>query len=242
MDATLTSIEPLDELNELEENRFHMKHSTLISFASLSLAGGLLLGCAPQTGTPSGTTKSSEPAVQSSSEPAAMMQKSSAQSALPQTEQEKIDNAMGAAPLAIAKDATVLDWPTKEGGDFPVLRKGANGWTCLPDFPVSPGNDPMCMDAMAMQWAQAWMTKKEPKLAKAGLGYMLQGGSDASNTDPFATKPAAGGDWMNAPPHVMIFTVGGKLDAKVYGTDPVNGGPWIMWSQTPYQHLMVPVK
>ena len=47
---------------------------------------------------------------------------------------------------------------------------------------------------------------------------MLQGGSDASNTDPFATKPAEGEDWMNAPAHIMVFPVG-KLDPAVYCTD-----------------------
>ena len=160
----------------------------------------------------------------------------------PSTSADKITNAMSAAPSMIAKNATVLDWPAKDGGEVPVLRKGANGWTCLPDFPVSPGNDPMCMDANAMQWAQAWMGKKEPKIAQAGIGYMLQGGSDASNTDPFAQKPAAGDDWMNAPPHVMIFPAGGKVDPAVYGTNPDSGGPWVMWAGTPYQHLMVPVQ
>jgi hypothetical protein len=39
----------------------------------------------------------------------------------------------------------------------------------------------------------------------------------------------------------MIFPAG-KLDPNVYKTDPHQGGPWIMWAGTPYEHLMVPVK
>jgi hypothetical protein len=147
---------------------------------------------------------------------------------------------MSAAPESIAKDATVLDWPATATGDLVTLRKGTNGWTCLPDQPFSPGNDPICADGNAMTWFGAYMQKKQPSIAQAGIAYMLQGGSDASNTDPFAMEPAKGDEWMNAPPHVMIFP-SGKLDPKVYGTD-MNGGPWIMWSGTPYQHLMVPVK
>lgn len=46
---------------------------------------------------------------------------------------------------------------------------------------------------------------------------------------------------MKEAPHVMIFPAG-KLDPKVYGTDPGSGGPWIMWAGTPYEHIMVPVK
>jgi len=24
-------------------------------------------------------------------------------------------------------------------------------------------------------------------------------------------------------------------------TDPDNGGPWVMWPDTPYEHIMVPI-
>lgn len=159
--------------------------------------------------------------------------------AAPGTAEWKIQNAMSAAPADIAKGATVVDWPGADG-KLAELRKGTNGWTCLPDYPASPGNDPMCVDQPAMEWFQAYMQKKTPNLKQAGIGYMLQGGSDPSNTDPFAEKPAPGEDWMNAPPHIMVFPTG-KLDTKVYGV-AMNGGPWIMWSGTPYEHLMVPVQ
>ncbi len=156
------------------------------------------------------------------------------------TDEWKIQNAMSAAQVSISKDATVLDWPAAEGGEFRELRKGANKWTCVPDLPTSPGNDPICVDDMAMQWFQAYMKHETPKIAQAGIGYMLQGGSDPSNTDPYATAPEPGEDWMTAPPHIMIFP-SEKLDKKVYETE-MNGGPWIMWADTPYQHLMVPVQ
>ena len=159
----------------------------------------------------------------------------------PKTNDEKIANAMSAAPVAIAKDATILDWAAKEGDPFPSLRAGTNGWTCLPDMPPSPLNDPICVDAAAMQWFGAYLAHKTPKLAQAGLGYMLQGASDASNVDPYATAPKNGESWVTAPAHVMIFP-SQKLDTKVYGTDPKSGGPWIMWADTPYAHIMMPVK
>lgn len=157
------------------------------------------------------------------------------------TKEWKIQNAMSAAPDSISKEATVFDWPEKEGSALVTLQKGTNEWSCLPDYPASPGNDPICADKQGMSWFEAYMSQKPPQLSQAGIGYMLQGGSDASNTDPFATKPAEGEDWVSAPPHVMVFPAG-KLDQKVYGTDYKTGKPWIMFAGTPYEHLMVPVK
>jgi hypothetical protein len=153
----------------------------------------------------------------------------------------KIKNAMSAAPASIAKNATILDHPAKEGAEPALLRKGTNDWTCFPDDPATPANDPMCLDKTSMAWASAWMTKKEPNLTATGIGYMLQGGGSPSNTDPHAKKPDTGRKWMKEPPHIMIFSPG-KLDQKVYSTDEHSGGPWIMWAGTPYEHLMVPVK
>lgn len=153
----------------------------------------------------------------------------------------KIPEALSAAPESVAKNATVLDYPASEGAQPTELQKGTNDWTCFPDYPASPGKDPMCVDKQGMVWLQAYISQQTPSLAQAGLAYMLEGGSDASNTDPFATKPTEGEDWITSPSHTMVFPVG-KLDSSVYSTDPKNGGPWIMWAGTPYEHLMIPVK
>src|SRR5437016_2206808 len=54
----------------------------------------------------------------------------------------KVQNAMSSAPRAIAKNATIVDQPGKEGGEMPVLRKGMNDWTCMPDDPSTPAMIP----------------------------------------------------------------------------------------------------
>jgi hypothetical protein len=46
---------------------------------------------------------------------------------------------MSAAPAAIAKDATIVDWPAPGGGDLVVLRKGTNDWSWPPADPKSGG-------------------------------------------------------------------------------------------------------
>ena len=153
----------------------------------------------------------------------------------PATVAEKIASALSAAPAAIAKDATVMDMDGMK-----VLRPGANGWTCFPDSP-SPGVDPMCVDKNGMEWANAWMAHKDPPKDKLGIAYMLAGGSDASNTDPFATEPKAGEKWIDTGPHMMVLNIGDKFAG--YPTTPANThAPWVMFPGTPYAHLMIPVK
>ena len=75
----------------------------------------------------------------------------------PKTDKEKIANAMSAAPKAVAQEATIVDMDEK--GQMKVLREGKGPFTCMPDNPMSPGNDPMCLDKAGMEWAKAWMGK-----------------------------------------------------------------------------------
>ena len=107
----------------------------------------------------------------------------------PKSDAELIASAMSAAPPSISHDATVI---AMDGDKVRTLRQGRNDFTCVPDDPGSPGNDPMCLDHNAMLWPQAWMDHKDAPKGKMGLVYMLQGGSDASNDDPFATTPPPG--------------------------------------------------
>jgi hypothetical protein len=150
-------------------------------------------------------------------------------------------DAMSAAPLKVSENATVLDWPAKAGGDFVELRAGTNGWTCLTDNPSTPTKDPMCLDANWMEWIHAIMEGRKPHYTAPGIGYMLRGGSTASNTDPLATKPPAGKDWLIEGPAFMVV-VPWDLDPAAYSTDPKSGGPYIMFEGTPYEYLMVPVQ
>ena len=157
----------------------------------------------------------------------------------PKTDQEMIANAMSAAPGAVAKEATIVAMDEK--GQMRVLRQGPGNFTCMPDNPMSPGNDPMCLDKNGMEWAAAWMGKKTPPAGKVGFGYMLMGGSDASNDDPYATAPAPGKQWVDTGPHVMVLNAGTMVEGypKQAG-DPTK--PYVMWPGTPYEHLMIPVK
>jgi hypothetical protein len=144
----------------------------------------------------------------------------------------------------VAKDAAIMDWGATPTAPMKELRKGTNGWMCMPSTPTQFGGaasgDPMCLDKAWSTWAGAWTAKKDPPAGLSGVAYMLKGDRGASNTDPFATGPTATNQWIVSPPHTMVlFPNLSALDA--YPTDPHNGGPWVMWKGTKYAHLMVPV-
>ncbi len=148
-----------------------------------------------------------------------------------------IGDALSAAPPAIARTATVMDW------DHSVLKKGSGGYTChptAPDLGARGGREPMCLDKVWMAWADAWSNKKPFKAEKVGIAYMLAGDTGASNTDPYATSATADNQWVVEGPHVMVI-VPDPAQLEGIPTDPNSGGAYVMWKGTPYVHVMVPL-
>jgi hypothetical protein len=153
---------------------------------------------------------------------------------------EMIKSAESAAPAALSAKAAV--YAMNDKGEMRTLREGSNGWWCMPDSPATPGPDPMCGDANSMEWAMAWIGKKEPPKGKVGFMYMLEGGTDASNTDPYAQAPAEGNNWIKTGPHVMVVNAMDVMAGYPESAAPDTSQPYVMWAGTPYAHLMLPVK
>jgi len=146
----------------------------------------------------------------------------------------RMKRAMSAAPESISRQATIMD------SDGTVLREGSNGWTCMPD--TMPGdNAPMCNDAVWMKMMHAVMSKAEFETDRIGISYMLQGdiGAGVSNATPYHPDPKNAEDYTEAGPHLMIIVP--KEMLKGLTDDPSSGGPYVMWGDTPYAHIMVPV-
>jgi hypothetical protein len=157
------------------------------------------------------------------------------------TDQQLIASALSAAPMGLRKHAGVM--AANDKGEMRTLRESSNGFTCMPNEPTIPGPSAMCLDKASMDWVHALITKAPPPTGKVGLMYMLAGGTDASNTDPYSSAPSAKDHWIKTGPHVMIA----GADASFYAAypkdaDPDTSRPYVMWAGTPYQHLMVPVK
>lgn len=145
----------------------------------------------------------------------------------------KILRAESAAHPAISHKATILDM------DGNILRKGSNGWTCLPG--TLPGDKkPMCNDALWLEMIKAVKSKAPFTADRIGISYMLQGDALVSNSSPYATDVKNGDVWVQEGPHLMLIVPKSML--KGLSTDPFNGGPYVMWKDTPYAHIMVPIK
>jgi hypothetical protein len=149
--------------------------------------------------------------------------------------EEKIARAMSAAPAAVSAEATIVD------SDGTVLREGSNGWTCLPN--TMPGDHaPMCNDAVWMKLMGMMMGGQEYVPDRIGISYMLQGepeGAGVSNSNPAHPDPQSADDYVETGPHLMIVVPKAMLEGIT--DDPNVGGPYVMWGETPFAHIMVPV-
>ena len=145
-----------------------------------------------------------------------------------------IAQAMSAAPAAVSANATVMD------SDGTILRQGSNGWTCMPH--TMPGDiAPMCNDALWMKMMQAVGSKGDFQADGVGISYMLQGdeGAGVSNATPYHPDHKNAEDYTETGPHLMIIVPKELLQGIT--DDPSQGGPYVMWGDTPYAHIMVPV-
>ncbi len=151
-------------------------------------------------------------------------------------QQDVIASAMSAGPASVSMEAAVMNW------NLETVRQGTNGWTCLPDRPDTPGNDPWCVNEPWLNFLKAYVSQKEPTYTTVGIAYMLQGDTPVSNTDPYASEPTSSEDWVEGlGPHLMVI-VPDLETLEGVSADPYNGGPWVMWPETAYAHLMIPIE
>lgn len=153
-----------------------------------------------------------------------------------------------AAPSYIAKDATVLNEKME------MLREGTNGWTCLPVNPRGMSNPengwkdaheamPLCGDAEVFKWISAYLSDEVPDMDYDGYAWMLHGdmGEDNSTPKVMSKNDAKEGHWIESGPHLMRMPKDpSSLDGMT--TDFNSGAPYVMFSGTPYAHVMYPIQ
>ena len=103
------------------------------------------------------------------------------------TDEQKIANAMTAAPADISRNATIKDWPATEGGEMRVLRKGSSDWLCFPDDPRRDDRD---TDVLGLQ-AQALGDGEDGELRAAvnGASWPDLVAADRREVDDVARLP-----------------------------------------------------
>ena len=136
---------------------------------------------------------------------------------LPMTNAEKIADALRAGPAFITKDATLLDWPAGPGGEYRVLRKGSNEWTCLPGIPGYPHDEPGCFDPVFLQWIQDSLAGRMPHVDRIGISYMYMGAW---------AKSEKGGEEFHVGPHLMIVSPH-RDEFQGLNRDSSNGMPYV---------------
>ena len=146
-----------------------------------------------------------------------------------------IAHARSAAPDAVSADATIVI-----GGE--VVAEGSNGWTCLPEV-MAGDQAAVCIDGTWGEMMGAVGAKAPYAATGVGISYMLQGdppGGGVSNSDPYHEDPPSADDYVETGPHLMIIVPKELLEGIT--DDPSSGGPYVMWGDTDYAHIMVPVK
>jgi len=148
---------------------------------------------------------------------------------------KQIASARAAAPAAVSADATIVI-----GGE--VVVEGSNGWTCLPE--TMPGDGaPVCIDAVWGEMMAAVGVKGAFTASNVGISYMLMGepeGSGVSNSDPFHEDARNADDYVETGPHLMVIVP--KEALAGLSDDPSTGGPYVMWGDTDYAHIMIPIE
>lgn len=145
-----------------------------------------------------------------------------AMSKLPETDAEKIADAMRAGPAFVTRDATILDWPSTPGGEYRVLRKGSTEWSCLPAIPGYPHDEPACFDRVFMQWMKDSLAGRTPQIDRVGISYMYMGGWVPNRSEK------AGGAEFHVGPHIMIVSPHKNQDElQNLNRDGSNGMPYV---------------
>ncbi len=154
------------------------------------------------------------------------------------SQEELIKLAQSAAPPHISKDASVM--LPGEDGKLVEVKKGTNGFTCIPTVNNRPGEpDPMCFDAAVGQWVDALVNKKEkPGNTVPGISYMARGGFHWEKDGKILMDEAPGAKLVKEPPHWMLMWPFDSTEAKL-PTLPNSSGVYIMFDGSPFAHLMV---
>lgn len=150
---------------------------------------------------------------------------------------EKIADALRAAPSFVGQNATIMDRDMKT-----LLREGSPEWTCVPSDPAAPWPNPMCGDQTTMQWFSDFMHGRSPTIDRIGISYMLMGEAGADFDHPEIHLPPPGKTWYRAGPHVMLVFPQSAGDLlKGIGQDVTSGFAYARPFKGAQPLLVVPV-
>ena len=88
----------------------------------------------------------------------------------------------------------------------------------------------------------AYAAGEAPNLTRDAFMWMLHGdmGEDNTAAGVFNEEDAVPGAWIESGPHLMLMPKDPTSLAS-HTTDFTTGAPYVMFPNTPYAHLMIPV-
>ena len=140
--------------------------------------------------------------------------------------------ARSAAPDMVSANATVV----YRGN---VIAQGTNDWVCMPETLPDDGA-PMCNDGVWMKMMMAMGAGESFEADGIGISYMLQGDAGVSNSNPAHPMGKDAPDFIKEGAHLMVIVPKAMLEGIT--DDPHAGGPYVMWGDTPYAHIMIPLE
>ena len=157
----------------------------------------------------------------------------------------QIETYSSAAPDFIGHQATII------GTDGSILREGTNGWFCQSANPrLAPKTGwgsaheamPACHDGEGMKWMAGYMAAKKPDMTRDSYMWMLHGdmGEDNTKAGVLDKHDATSGHWIESGPHLMLMPKDPATLAN-FPTDFTTGAPYVMFANTDYAHLMIPM-
>ena len=151
-----------------------------------------------------------------------------------------IKMAKKAAPSSISENATFMDY------DGTLLAKGTSDWVCMTGS-TPQRIAPMCLDEEWRKWNARFMAgeKNDIENQKFGQAYMLMGDVPVDNDVPTSVamddhkKSSKTGNFHDSGPHLMLLLPRSVL--KQITSNPYAGGSYVMFPNTEWEHLMIPV-
>ena len=151
-----------------------------------------------------------------------------------------IKMAKKAAPSSISENATFMDY------DGTLLAKGSSDWVCMTGS-TPQRIAPMCLDEEWRKWNARFMAgeKNDIENQKFGQAYMLMGDVPVDNDVPTSVamddhkKSSETGNFHDSGPHLMLLLPRSVL--KQITSNPYVGGSYVMFPNTEWEHLMIPV-
>ena len=151
-----------------------------------------------------------------------------------------IKMAKKAAPSSISENATFMDY------DGTLLAKGSSDWVCMTGS-TPQRIAPMCLDEEWRKWNARFMAgeKNDIENQKFGQAYMLMGDVPVDNDVPTSVamddhkKSSETGNFHDSGPHLMLLLPRSVL--KQITSNPYSGGSYVMFPNTEWEHLMIPV-